>query len=145
MLNLFVWRVGILQSLLTALFLLPTLHVHPAFKHGDEKDQVHRHAIVHVDFLPFSSHDHGKSPNGDDADDSLLLYASRISFSTLVSCSLIFLSPLSRDTRFFIPAEKQIISSKTFAFKRALKQEHPPPLPQVFPDPSPPRAPPRFA
>lgn len=67
-----------------ALFLLPTLHLHPEHEHTHGADGTHRHGpVVHTDFLPLAAHPHGKHSKGHRApDDSSPQPSSQFSYAS---------------------------------------------------------------
>ena len=146
--HLLAWRTGILACLLPILFLLPTLHLHPAYEHEHGTYGAHRHAsVLHADFFPISAHDHGEHHSGHGIPDDTSSFDPYfpIKFSTLLPKSLLLLTPVLEKVSIPILAKAPVTSSPLLFLAWALTRDHGPSVEDIgFPFPSP-RSPPRLA
>ena|SRR5215510_9808289 len=141
------WRVGILLLLFPALLLLPALHLHPAYEHAHGAGGAHRHAaVVHVDFLPLSAHDHGEHHKGHSAPGSPSSQPpSQISFPTLPPRSLVLLPPVLKKVAISLPVEAPVVPSPFLFHVWALRRDHAPPVQACAFPPTSPRSPPHLS
>jgi len=124
------WRAGIVALLFPALFLLPTIHLHPGYAHTHGTDGTHRHGpVVHTDFLPLPAHNHGEHSKGHRLpDDSSPQLSSQSSFPTLLPRGPIVLPPAWEKTPVSLPIAGSAGSSLFLFFVRALARDHAPPV-----------------
>ena len=136
------WQLALLPVLLTASFLLPSLHVHSVYEH-DHGGHLHQHADIHADFLSGSDHDQRHSQHEDVAlGDSAPRGISQSNLSALLARGVNSpLTGLERNPE-FLPVDAAVARPRLGLFARILKREHPPPLQQLFLAPNGPRSPP---
>ena len=138
-----VWRVGMLATLLPALLVLPTLHIHPAHEHAHEADGTHRHtAIVHADFFPTLTPEHAEPQHDHSESKEPISHSlSQIGFPTILPRSIPALTlSLEKLPAFFIEI---LVFPSPFLFSSWITvRDHSPPLWRYAFPLSSPRAPP---
>jgi len=142
-----VWRGGMFVFLLPALLLLPIVHLHPDYGHAHGTASAHqRHAVLHADFLPLSSHDHDEhhQSHGVPGDASPQPPA-QIGLLTLLP-RVFILSAVALDRAFdTLSGHAPLPFLSSSSHRWTLPGDHPP-LVQVYSvPPSSPRSPPPFA
>ena len=141
------WRAGIFAFLFPVLLLLPALHLHPAYEHAHGAGGAHRHAaVVHVDFLPLSAHDHGEHHKGPDAPGSPISQSpSQISFPTLPPRSFVLSPPALEKVAISLSVEAPAVFSPFLFHAWALTRDHAPPVQACASPPTSPRSPPHLS
>lgn len=140
-------RAGIFVALFSALLLLPALHLHPASEHAHGTEGAHGHLpVVHVDFFPGPTHDHGTHHKGhgipNEASPQPL---SQVSFPTLLPRTLVFSLLVLERALDSLPVEAPVFFSPFSIHTWILTRDHAPPVQTFAFSPISPRSPPHAA